>query len=285
MDPFGGVSTKFKTSEAPEVEGTVVVDVVPVDVVSVVVEPLVIVIEPVQSGLTVYEPVNCRKPRELCVPVDGRMFPFPSKTTRPNKKNGTWVCAPEVAVPVVVVPVPVPVVVPVPVPVVVPVPVPFVVPVPVPVPVVPVPVPVPVVVPVPVPVPVVPVPVPVPVVDVPVPVVVPTLATLTPVPIIAYDPIRFPTLQVLDKERTSLTRTLDSNNPLEELDDPDPVVAPPVDVLVGMGAPVLTDIFCRTPRSISAPLFTTIPCRVVGVLLFPNASVNVTVIVQSVFNT
>jgi hypothetical protein len=266
MDPFGGVSTKFKTSEAPEVEGTVVVDVVPVDVVSVVVEPLVIVIEPVQSGLTVYEPVNCRKPRELCVPVDGRMFPFPSKTTRPNKKNGTWVCAPEVAVPVVVVPVPVPVVVPVPVPVVVPVPVP-------------------VVVPVPVPVPVVPEPVPVPVVDVPVPGVVPTLATLTPVPIIAYDPIRFPTLQVLDKERTSLTRTLDSNNPLEELDDPDPVVAPPVDVLVGMGAPVVTDIFCRTPRSISAPLFTTIPCRVVGVLLFPNASVNVTVIVQSVFNT
>jgi hypothetical protein len=73
----------------------------------------------------------------------------------------------------------------------------------------------------------------------------------------------------------------DSNNPFEAGVGLVPV---PVEVPVVL-VPVVFDAFCTTPRSISDPLPKTSPCKVVAVVLVPNMSVSVTVIVQSEFTT
>jgi hypothetical protein len=66
---------------------------------------------------------------------------------------------------------------------------------------------------------------------------------------------------------------------------PVPVLVPvpvevPVLVPVPVDVPVVVDAFRSWPRSICDPLLNTTPCKVVVVVLVPNASVNVTVMVQ-----
>lgn len=68
---------------------------------------------------------------------------------------------------------------------------------------------------------------------------------------------------------------------------PVPVEVPvpvPVEVPVVL-VPVAFDPFCTIPRTISDPLSKTSPCKVVAVVLVPNVSVSVTVMVQSEFTT
>lgn len=95
-------------------------------------------------------------------------------------------------------------------------------------------------------------------------------------------------MHVVVAGRTSLTNTLDSNTPLvAEEDDPVPVEVPvplPVEAPVPVPVPVEEDAeFCKSPRSISDPLFRTIPCNVTDFMFVPKASINVTVMVQFVF--
>jgi hypothetical protein len=71
--------------------------------------------------------------------------------------------------------------------------------------------------------------------------------------------------------------------PIGVLDDPEPVL--PVPVPVPEVDPLVFATFCNTPRSISEPPFRMTPCSEAAVLLVPNASVNITVMVQSEFTT
>jgi hypothetical protein len=127
-------------------------------------------------------------------------------------------------------------------------------------------------------------------------------------------PIRLPAEHDVEKGRTSLIRILDSHNPRgveedvePEVDDPEvEVEAGAIEQLAGVEVvlvpvpvvpvPVVelevVPVFCNRPKSISDPLFRTIPCKLVGVatvgglvVVVANTSVNFTVIVQSEFKT
>jgi hypothetical protein len=75
------------------------------------------------------------------------------------------------------------------------------------------------------------------------------------------------------------------------LDDPEPEVPVPLPTPVPVPVPVpavdplAVETFCKTPRSISEPLFRMTPWKAAVVLFVPKASVSLTIMVQSEFTT
>ncbi|MGH9645815.1 MAG: hypothetical protein ACRD4E_03270 [Bryobacteraceae bacterium] len=102
------------------------------------------------------------------------------------------------------------------------------------------------------------------------------VATLFPLPINAYEPNRLLALQEGDCCRISLTNVLEPYRVLTGV----VVEAAVQEPVFGTVQRVPVEKFCNTPRSISDPSWRTIPCKLVEAVLFPNASFNVTVIVQ-----
>ena len=110
---------------------------------------------------------------------------------------------------------------------------------------------------------------------------VPAVTALIPLPNKAYEPTRLPALQEGEDCRTNLIKVLDPYSVLTVGAVGPPVQVPVIGPVLVVEQTVPVVRFCNNPKSISDPSRTTTPCRVVLLVLFPNASRSVIVMVQS----